>query len=300
MLQIQQISKSYGKHRVLEKVEFKVEQGRVLGLLGPNGAGKSTLLRIINQIVRPDEGRMLLHGQDLHLGDVLRFGYLPEERGLYPKMSVDEQLLYLAQLKGKTRSQAQKHLDYWLEKLELTAWRKQAVEKMSKGMQQKVQFIATVLHEPEILIFDEPFSGFDPLNAEMLKQEILAQKAQGKTLIFSTHNMESVEALCDDVVLINKGRVVVESSVGQLRKQFSKPLYTLVTNVPLEGTLQTCTIRDCTCHSERWHYHLQKKDDTAISAMLHELLAQGVEISSFAEDIPTMHEIFLQLIDSHA
>src|SRR5512147_1827049 len=207
------IVKRYSDHLALDKVSINVPEATVFGLLGPNGAGKTTLLRIINQITAPDEGELFLNGRKLSAEDIASIGYLPEERGLYKKMKVGEQALYLARLKGLSRDEAMKRLKHWFIKFEIQAWWDKKVEELSKGMQQKVQFVTTILHQPKLLIFDEPFSGFDPINANLLKQEILELRNQGSTIIFSTHDMGSVEELCDNITLINKSKAVLEGPV---------------------------------------------------------------------------------------
>jgi ABC-2 type transport system ATP-binding protein len=219
------VTKQYAQHRALDQVSIQVREGSIFGLLGPNGAGKTTLIRIINQIIAPDEGSLLYQGRKLHPDDISTIGYLPEERGLYKKMTVGEQAIYLARLKGLTQQEATKRLKYWFEKFGLQGWWNKKVEELSKGMQQKVQFLVTIIHEPKLLIFDEPFSGFDPINANILKEEILAQKAKGTTIIFSTHNMASVEELCDDIALINRSRVVLDGSVAEAKKAYSTNTY---------------------------------------------------------------------------
>ena len=207
LFEAKNIHKQYAGHRALDGVSIQVPQGSIYGLLGPNGAGKTTFIRIINQITAPDSGNITFNGESLQQNHITQIGYLPEERGLYKKMKVGEQALYLAQLKGLSKKEAQEKLNYWFQKLEITSWWDKKVEELSKGMAQKVQFITTVLHEPQLLIFDEPFSGFDPVNTELIKKEILALKEQGATIIFSTHRMESVEELCDHIALINQGNV---------------------------------------------------------------------------------------------
>ena len=217
MLQINDITKTYGSFRALDGVSLHVRRGTVFGLLGPNGAGKTTLIRIINHIIRPDSGRMTFDGHPMTDADVMRIGYMPEERGLYKKMRVGEQAVYLARLKGLDKATAVERLRLWFDRLEISDWWNRPVEELSKGMQQKVQFIVTVLHQPQLLIFDEPFSGFDPVNADILKREILRLKSQGTTVIFSTHNMPSAEELCDDIALINHSRLVLSGSLADIK-----------------------------------------------------------------------------------
>ena len=217
MLQINDITKTYGTFRALEGVSLHVRRGTVFGLLGPNGAGKTTLIRIINHIIAPDSGTLLFDGHTMTDNDVMQIGYLPEERGLYKKMRVGEQAIYLARLKGLDKQTAQQRLRQWFERLDIASWWNRPVEELSKGMQQKVQFVVTMLHNPQLLILDEPFSGFDPVNADMLKREILRLKKEGTTIIFSTHNMPSAEELCDDIALINHARVVLSGSLADIK-----------------------------------------------------------------------------------
>jgi ABC-2 type transport system ATP-binding protein len=232
LFQAVDVSKQYATQLALDHVSISVPEKCIFGLLGPNGAGKTTLIRIINQITGPDTGELLLNGKRLTAADVQAIGYLPEERGLYKKMKVGEQALYLAQLKGLSKAEAMRRLRYWFKKLEIVDWWGKKVEELSKGMQQKVQFITTVLHEPKLLIFDEPFTGFDPVNANLVKNEILFLRERGATIIFSTHNMSSVEELCDNITLINKGRSILEGSVDEIRRKWAGNGYDLV----YEGT----------------------------------------------------------------
>lgn len=219
MLQINNITKTFGTYCALNQVSLHVRRGSVFGLLGPNGAGKTTLIRIVNQIIRPDSGQVLFDGRPMTEQDVMRVGYLPEERGLYKKMKVGEQAIYLARLKGLDKRTAEQRLHQWFDRLEIDSWWSRRVEELSKGMQQKVQFVVTVLHEPQLLIFDEPFSGFDPVNADVLKREMLRLRDQGATVIFSTHNMPSAELLCDDIALINHSQVVLSGSLADIKAQ---------------------------------------------------------------------------------
>ena len=217
MLEINNISKSFGDYLALDGVSLHVRRGTVFGLLGPNGAGKTTLIRIINHIIRPDNGTLLFDGRPMTDADVMQIGYLPEERGLYKKMRVGEQAIYLARLKGLDKATAEQRLHQWFDRLEIADWWNRRVEELSKGMQQKVQFVVTVLHQPQLLIFDEPFSGFDPVNADLLKREVLRLKEQGATVIFSTHNMPSAEELCDDIALIDHAQVVLSGSLADIK-----------------------------------------------------------------------------------
>lgn len=219
MLQISHITKKFGSYCALNDVSLQVRRGSVFGLLGPNGAGKTTLIRIINHIIAPDSGTLFFDGHPMTDADVATIGYLPEERGLYKKMRVGEQAIYLARLKGLDKAEAERRLHQWFDRLEISSWWNRRVEELSKGMQQKVQFVVTVLHQPQLLIFDEPFSGFDPVNADLLKREILRLKSLGATIIFSTHNMSSAQELCDDIALIDQSRVVLSGSLSHIRSQ---------------------------------------------------------------------------------
>lgn len=225
ILTAEHIVKDYSRHRALDDVSIQVPRGKIYGLLGPNGAGKTTLIRIINHITAPDQGEVIFNGHQLTASDIVNIGYLPEERGLYKKMKVGEQCMFFARLKGLDKKEAEKSLHEWFDRLDIASWWDKKVEELSKGMAQKVQFIVTVLHKPELLIFDEPFSGFDPINAGILKREILKLRDEGATVIFSTHNMSSVEELCDDITLINRSRNILSGSVHELRERFSNNRY---------------------------------------------------------------------------
>ncbi len=227
ILQVENVCKTYTNHKALDNVSLEVPEGKVYGLLGPNGAGKTTLIRIINHITAPDSGRVIFDGHQLTAADIVNIGYLPEERGLYKKMKVGDQAVFFARLKGMSRQDATQALKHWFERLEISSWWDKKVEELSKGMAQKVQFIVTVLHHPKLLIFDEPFSGFDPINANVLKHEILKLRDEGATVIFSTHNMASVEELCDNITLINKSHNILTGSVADLRRRFSDNRYEL-------------------------------------------------------------------------
>jgi len=283
----------------LDQVSVSIPKGSIYGLLGPNGAGKTTLIRIINQITAPDEGNLNFNGEKLRPEHISRIGYLPEERGLYKKMKVGEQALYLAQLKGLSKKEAMSRLRKWFGKFEILDWWNKKVEELSKGMQQKVQFIVTILHEPELLIFDEPFSGFDPINADMLKKEILALKEEGATIIFSTHNMGSVEELCDHITLIDKGRTLIEGEINEIRDRYRTDTY----EVAFQGEEDTLK------QSLNDHYELLEtvSDEGLKKArikLLHHttenellsLLLPSVHIISFNEVYPSMNDIFIRVV----
>ena len=293
------ILKKFINTTALDGVSVSIPQGSIYGLLGPNGAGKTTLLRIINQITGPDSGSLYFMGQPLRKEDIFRIGYLPEERGLYKKMKVGEQALYLAQLKGMPKRDAQVKLKEWFNRFEILDWWNRKVEELSKGMQQKVQFIVTILHEPELLIFDEPFSGFDPINADMLKGEILKLKEQGATIIFSTHNMGSVEELCDHISLIDKGHTLIEGEIGDIRRQYKSDTY----EVGFEGDAGDIR-RALNQHYEFLDTHQEDDIQYARIRLLHHtsenellsLLVPLVHILSFNEIVPSMHDIFIRVV----
>lgn len=296
-IEAQHLVKKFEQHTALNDVSISIPKGQVFGLLGPNGAGKTTFIRIINRITVPDSGRVLFDGRPFEPSDVMRIGYLPEERGLYKKMKVGDQALYLAQLKGLSHREAKERLTYWFEKFDIMPWWNKKLEELSKGMQQKVQFVITVLHRPPLLIFDEPFSGFDPLNAELLKKEILALRDEGHTVVFSTHNMSSVEEVCDHFALINHAQVVLSGRVMDVRRQFRTGLYEVVT---VGGTLAPDPTYDIVSVEEQYDEHryvLRKKVDGSNSDWLPVLTRQA-EVRLFAEQLPTMNDIFIQTVNS--
>lgn len=295
-LEAHNIVKRFVNHTALDNVSVNVKQGRIFGLLGPNGAGKTTLIRIINHITAPDSGEVFFNGHPMVAEDVYKIGYLPEERGLYKKMKVGEQAIYLARMKGLDKATATKRLRYWFEKFDISQWWNKKVEELSKGMQQKVQFITTVLHEPQLLILDEPFSGFDPVNAEMLKSEILALKEKGHTIIFSTHNMNSVEEICDDIALINRSHLVLEGCVDDVRRQFKSNLFYVEADSqkilpPVDGV----EILSIEAAGDTTRYKLKKHQEMTNSELVS-ALAQKIEISTFKEFIPSMNEIFIKVV----
>lgn len=299
-LSARDIVKRYAEHTALDGVSIEVPQGKVFGLLGPNGAGKTTLIRIINRITAPDNGEILFDGRPFSAADVARIGYLPEERGLYKKMKVGEQAIYLAMLKGLSRAEAKRRLVDWFEKFGIISWWEKKLEELSKGMQQKVQFIITVLHEPPLLIFDEPFSGFDPVNAEMLKREILALRDKGHTVIFSTHNMSSVEEVCDDIALINRSRLVLSGHVGDVKERFRTGLYELTaTGGTLTERPELYDILERTEAGGLSTYLLRKCEGPSNSA-LAAAVAGDVELRSFSERLPSMQEIFIKVVGDTA
>jgi len=301
ILEVKNINKQYAKHVALKDVSLVIEPQKIFGLLGPNGAGKTSLIRIINQITGPDSGEVLFNGEHLSPKHVDFIGYLPEERGLYKKMSVGEQVMYLAQLKGLKKDEAKKRLNEWFKKFEIESWWDKKIEELSKGMQQKIQFIVTVLHEPKLLILDEPFSGFDPINAQLIKNEILELRDKGATIIFSTHNMGSVEELCDNIALINKAEKLLDGSVKDIRKNYKSSTY----HVVFKGSLMGFT-NDLWAGAEL----LEKKSEGDVHTVTVKLLRQttpnqmlqvvlsNAEIISFQEIVPSMNDIFISVVEN--
>ncbi len=295
-LEVRNVVKRFSNHTALDDVSINVPEGGIFGLLGRNGAGKTTLIRIINRITAPDSGRIVFDGHEMTAEDVALIGYLPEERGLYRKMKVGEQATYLAMLKGLSRREAQARLKKWFEKLGILSWWDRKLEELSKGMQQKVQFVITVVHEPQLLIFDEPFSGFDPVNAELLKKEMLELRDQGHTIIYSTHNMESVEEVCDYFAIIDKSHVVLDGNVEEVRRKFREGLYSVsyegavvLPESKMYSVLSSATDRGGT------KLTVSKKDGVSNSALASELAGFG-ELTCFAEQFPSMNDIFLKTV----
>jgi len=293
LLEVENVVKQYAGHRALDGVSLEVPENTVYGLLGPNGAGKTTLIRIINCITAPDSGEVRLNGKRLTPKDVENIGYLPEERGLYKKMKIGEQALYLAQLKGMTKSDALKALKYWFEKFEIESWWDKKVEELSKGMAQKVQFITTILHKPSMLIFDEPFSGFDPVNADLMKREILSLRDNGATIIFSTHNMETVEDLCENISLVNQSRIVLQGNVAEIRASHATNTFVVRSTNSFDENgfeLLSQTTKNNIVES------VIKKQHAETNSSLLSLLIQQTEILSFEELLPSMNDIFIKTV----
>ncbi len=296
------VSKAYAGHVAIENISVEVPQGSIFGLLGPNGAGKTTFIRIINQITGPDTGSLWFNGERLEQKHLQEIGYLPEERGLYKKMKVGEQALYLCQLKGLTKKEALQKLKYWFEKFGIEAWWNKKVEELSKGMAQKVQFIVTVLHEPKLLILDEPFSGFDPINTNLIKSEILELKKKGTTIIFSTHNMGSVEELCDHIALINNSRVILHGEVGEIRNRFRTQTY----NIDFKGSMMQLgsslgTYGELIEHGPE-DDHMDATVRLVNGATTNQLLGnimRTVEVTGFKEVIPSMNDIFIEAVERY-
>ncbi len=298
LFEAKNVSKQYGNQLALDNVSIAVPRQSIYGLLGPNGAGKTTLIRIINQITGPDSGELYLDGKKLCPEDVQLIGYLPEERGLYKKMKVGEQALYFAQLKGLSKAEAMKRLKYWFKKLEIIDWWGKKVEELSKGMAQKVQFVTTVLHEPKLLIFDEPFTGFDPVNAKIIKHEILFLRERGATIIFSTHNMESVEELCDNITLINKAKTILEGSVDEIRTKWAANEYDLIFdgNVKIEGNGHY-NILDEKFENNKSIIRLKTTGGKKSNEILQTAIKSGTVIS-FNPALPSMNEIFIRVVET--
>lgn len=302
ILRVEHISKSYTGHKALDDVSLEVPRGAVYGLLGPNGAGKTTLIRVINRITIADEGRVLLDGKPIGVNDIFHIGYMPEERGLYKKMRVGEQAMFFARLKGMERNDAEQRLRSWFERLGIADWWGRKVEDLSKGMAQKVQFISTVVHEPKLLIFDEPFSGFDPINANMLKEEILGLRERGATIIFSTHNMASVEEICDHITLINKSRNILSGSVEEIRRKAGGNIFAVVHRADDKSFSELLAGRAMTLgesHGLVGGYretkiHVPKDEDLrGVIATLND----SCELRSLQEVMPSMNDIFIRAVN---
>ncbi|MCE3229270.1 MAG: transporter ATP-binding protein [Bacteroidetes bacterium] len=300
ILQINNVTKKYSNHTALNNVSLEIKEKAVFGLLGPNGAGKTSLIRIINQITGPDTGEILFKNEKLSPKHIEQIGYLPEERGLYKKMPVGEQAMYLARLKGLSKAEAKKRLIYWFEKFEMQGWWKKRIDELSKGMQQKVQFIVTILHEPQLLILDEPFSGFDPINAQLIKNEILELRKKGATIIFSTHNMGSVEELCDNIALIHKSEKILDGSVKDIRKNFRTNTY----KVTFKGNVLGFTnalwtgaeILEKSSEDDVHTLTIKLLNGVTSSQMLQAVLPL-CEILSFTEIVPSMNDIFIRKVN---
>lgn len=296
ILEAKNVVKRYAEHTALNDVSISIPKGVIYGLLGPNGAGKTSLIRIINQITAPDEGYILMDGQKLNASHIAQIGYLPEERGLYKKMKVGEQLFYLAQLKGLSKQQALEKLKEWFIKFDIKTWWDKKIEDLSKGMQQKIQFVATVLHEPKLIILDEPFSGFDPINANLIRDEILELKAKGSTILFSTHRMETVEDLCDYVALINKSKKVLDGKKSEIKENFKTHTYTVeykgeLTQNDAYSIIETNQTEDGLLKSI-----IKLQAQIPVNQLIRSLIDK-VEIRSFGENLPTMNEIFINAVN---
>lgn len=300
ILKVENIIKQYANHRALDDISISTQQGEIFGLLGPNGAGKTSLIRIINQITAPDSGRVFLNGQEITREDISKIGYLPEERGLYKKMKVGEQALYFARLKGMSKFEAKQKLKFWFDKFEISSWTNKKVEELSKGMAQKIQFITTVLHEPKLLILDEPFSGFDPINTELVKSEILRLKENGTSIMLSTHNMNSVEEICDSIALINKSKLVVSGTLEAVKKQYDSDIYA----VQFKGMMMAFAnalwtgfdlIDQKQLDDNTAIAYIKMKNGNKVNDLLKAILP-SVEVEEIHKVIPSMNDIFIKAV----
>ncbi|WP_430613686.1 ABC transporter ATP-binding protein [Flavobacterium sp. JP2137] len=301
ILEVQNVVKRYADKTALNQVSLSIPKGSIYGLLGPNGAGKTSLIRIINQITLPDEGQILLDGEPLGPDHIKHIGYMPEERGLYKTMKVGEQALYLAQLKGLSKAEAKTQLEYWFEKLEIQGWWNKKIQELSKGMAQKIQFVVTVLHQPKLLIFDEPFSGFDPVNANIIKDEILELQKKGSTIIFSTHRMESVEEMCDHIALIHQSNKLIEGKLVDVKKQFRTLKYQVgIISSNVEKLMYDLTqeFEVAQTHFKSLNNELQLEIGLGQSSPneLLQILVQNGQVTHFVEKIPTVNDIFIQSV----
>lgn len=303
ILVTKEVTKKFGEHIALDKVSLEIPKNSIYGLLGPNGAGKTTLIRIINQIMFPDKGEVLFNGETLKPHHIAQIGYLPEERGLYKSMKVGEQALYLAQLKGLSKAEAKRRLKFWFERLEIGDWWNKKIQELSKGMAQKIQFIVTVLHEPKLLIFDEPFSGFDPINANIIKDEILKLKANGTSIIFSTHRMESVEELCDYIALIHRSEKILDGKLSDIKKAYKNNIF----NVGIETQNADVLLKELAdkfqISSSRYNADENQLDftlqlPTSDSREVLTYLSTKANINHFVETIPSANDIFIQTVQS--
>ena len=306
LLEINNVVKRYGDYTALNDVSIQIPKGSVFGLLGPNGAGKTSLIRIINQITMPDAGEIILDGEKLQPNHIEHIGYLPEERGLYKSMKVGEQALYLAQLKGLSKSEAKKRLKYWFDKFDISSWWDKKIEELSKGMAQKVQFIVTVLHQPKLLIFDEPFSGFDPINAQLIAKEILQLRDEGATIIFSTHRMESVEEMCDDIALIDKSNKILDGNLDEIKRQFRTNTFQvgLHTDNAKEVTAKLkenfdVFPADFKLLNDALKLNVKLSDGKSANDLLSLLTSNG-QVEHFVELIPSANDIFIEAVNKNS
>jgi ABC-2 type transport system ATP-binding protein len=304
IFEAKEVTKRYQDHTALDKVSLSVPEQSIFGLLGPNGAGKTSLIRIINQITAQDSGEILINGEKLQPKHIEQIGYLPEERGLYKKMKVGEQAMYLAQLKGMSKSDAKRELLAWFDKFEIGGWWNKTVEELSKGMAQKIQFVITVLHKPKILILDEPFSGFDPINANLIKSEILKLKEDGATIFLSTHNMGSVEEICDNIALINKSKKVLDGKVSDVRKEFSKNIYDINFGGNMIGFANALwtnfeLVEKQSFDKDNHKASVKLLGNSKVNDLLKVLIENQITIQEVKEQIPTMSEIFIEAVNSN-
>lgn len=306
LLEINNVVKRYGDFTALNDVSLQIPKGSVFGLLGPNGAGKTSLIRIINQITMPDSGTVILDGEALQPNHIEHIGYLPEERGLYKSMKVGEQALYLAQLKGMSKREAKKRLQYWFDKFDICAWWNKKVEELSKGMAQKVQFVVTVLHQPKLLIFDEPFSGFDPINAKLIAKEILQLRDEGATIIFSTHRMESVEEMCDSIALINHGNKILDGKLDDIKRQFRTNTFQIGIKTDHENEVKQklkenfeVSTADFKLLNDGMRLEVKTNENNSANDLLSYLTTQG-EVQHFVELVPSANDIFIAAVHKNS
>jgi ABC-2 type transport system ATP-binding protein len=299
LLSLQQLKKYYATQKAVDDISFDIQAGSIFGLLGPNGAGKTTLLRMITGIFYPDEGQIILDGKAFDpINDIQKIGYMPEERGMYKKMKIGEQALYLAQLKGLSKSEATEKIKYWFRKLEMETWWNKKVEDLSKGMSQKLQFVVTVLHEPKLIILDEPFSGLDPLNANLIKDEIYGLAKKGATIIFSTHRMEQVEEICDHIVLVNLGKKILDGTVANIKQQFKENIFSIETQ---EADSISNNHAFSVVRKEGKKVFVKINDGFSSNDVLQQVIAQNNSIISYNELLPSLNDIFIKLVeDTHA
>jgi ABC-2 type transport system ATP-binding protein len=295
ILEVAHLKKHYATQKAVDDISFSIEEGAIFGLLGPNGAGKTTLLRMITGIFYPDSGEIKLNGEKFQPEkDILQIGYMPEERGLYKKMKIGEQALYLSQLKGLSKKDALEKIKYWFQRFEMESWWNKKVEDLSKGMGQKLQFVTTVLHEPKLIILDEPFSGLDPVNSNLIKDEIFNLARRGSTIIFSTHRMEQVEEICDKIVLVNKGQKILDGGVSEVKQQFKENLFHIGVGSVTAG-FQSDAFQVISSEANEWVIKINHGYST--NDVLSHLIAQGVHITEFHEILPSLNEIFIKLVE---
>ena len=299
LLEINHVTKDYANHRALDDVSIQIPKGKIFGLLGPNGAGKTSLIRIINQITAPDSGEILFNGEALGPQHIAQIGYLPEERGLYKKMKIGDQMLYLAQLKGLSKREALARIRDWCQRLDITSWLDKKIEDLSKGMQQKVQFVATVIHQPQLIILDEPFSGFDPVNANIIKEQILRLNQEGATIIFSTHRMETVEELCDNIALINRSKKILDGSVQAIKKEYRNQTYRLEYTASEDNFLLSddtlFEVITSTKYEKKYITTIQLNNNSHINDVLMRFIPQ-IQLNQLIEIVPSMADIFIQKV----
>ena len=295
IIEVKSLKKYFASQKAVDDISFDIKQGSIFGLLGPNGAGKTTLIRMITGIFYPDSGEILLNEKKFDpINDIVKIGYMPEERGLYKKMKIGEQAIYLARLKGMSKTDAMKNIKYWFEKLEMESWWNKKVEDLSKGMSQKLQFVTTVLHQPQLIILDEPFSGLDPVNANLIKEEIFNLANNGTTIIFSTHRMEQVEEICDHIILVNKGKKIIDGTVEQIKQDFKEDIYTLNGELPNEEI--SSSLFKVIQQSPK-QLLLKLQNDASTNDLLKYFIDKQIKMTSFNEVLPSLNDIFIKLVE---